>query len=177
MKIQSLRTDDCIDEVIEKYSTMVYRLAFNLMKSKHDADDIFQEVFLRYIRKKIEFENEEHRKAWLIRVTVNCSKKFWSSSWFKKTVPLEDTITFEMPEENNLHYALLKLPSKYRTVIHLFYYEALSVEEISKILNRKPSTVRMQLTRGRAMLKENLKGEYFYEKRDFQTYERANQPK
>lgn len=163
MKIQSLRTNDCIDEVIEKYSKTVYRLAFAQVKSKHDADDVFQEVFLRYIRKNIEFDSEEHRKAWLIRVTINCSKKFWSSAWFKKTVILEDTIAFTMPQENDLHYALVELPSKYRMVLHLFYYESLRTDEISKILKVKPSTVRMQLTRGRTMLKEKLKGDYFYE--------------
>lgn len=159
MEIQSLRTDDCIDTVIEKYSDMVYRLAFSQTRSKSNADDVYQEVFLRYIRKKPEFENEEHRKAWLIRVTINCCKNLWLSSWKRKTVPLEDTISFEMQEEADLHYVIKKLPPKYRIIIHLFYYEDLSIEQMSKILNMKQSTIRTQLTRGRRMLKELLKGE------------------
>lgn len=166
MEIQPLRTNGCIEDVIEKYSEMIYRLAFARVKSKSNADDIFQEVFLRYIRKCPSFENEEHRKAWLIKVTLNCSKKLWSSAWTRKTVALETEIaceidfTFELEEENLLHLALLKLPEKYRIVIHLFYYEDLKIEEISKILNIKPSTIRAQLTRGRAMLKLSLKDDY-----------------
>lgn len=163
MRIQSLHTDDCIESVIRKYSDMVYRLAFSQTRVKSDADDIFQEVFLRYIRKNPEFESEEHRKAWLIRVTINCCKKLWLSSWKRKIMPLEDTISFEMQEEADLYYALEKLPCKYRIVIHLFYYEDLSVQQISEVLNIKQSTIRGQLTRARTKLKENLKGELCYE--------------
>ncbi|MEQ8200551.1 MAG: sigma-70 family RNA polymerase sigma factor [Syntrophomonadaceae bacterium] len=160
MKIQSLRTDDCIDEVINKYSELVYRLAYARVNSKSDADDIFQEVFIRYVRKNPEFASEEHRKAWLIKVTINCSKKLWSSAWFRKTTPLEDGVAFEMQETSDLHNTMAGLPIKYRTVIHLFYYEDLSIEEISNILSIKPSTIRTQLTRARAMLKDVLKGEF-----------------
>ncbi len=157
MEPKSLRTDDCMDNVIKAYSNMVYRLAFSQTRNKSDADDIYQEVFFRYIRKKPQFETEEHRKAWLIRVTVNCCKKMWISSWRKKIVPLDETIIFEMEEETNIHYELQKLPLKYRAVIHLFYYEDLSIEEISESLNQKPSTIRTQLTRARYKLKEILK--------------------
>lgn len=159
MGIQSLHTDDCIDTVIEKYSDMIYKLAFSQTRSKNNADDVYQEVFLRYIRKNPEFKNEEHRKAWLIRVTINCCKNLWLSSWKRKTVPLEETIPFKMQEEADLHYVLKKLPPKYRVTIHLFYYEDLSIEQMSKILNIKQSTIRTQLTRGRRKLKELLKGE------------------
>lgn len=115
---------------------------------------------MRYIRKNAHFETEEHRKAWLIRVTINCCKKMWTSSWIKKIVPLDETIVFEMKEETNLYYELQKLPMKYRAVIHLFYYEDLSIEEISKALNQKPSTIRTQLTRARYKLKKILKEDY-----------------
>ncbi|WP_458785131.1 RNA polymerase sigma factor [Vallitalea sediminicola] len=139
---------------------MVYRLAFSQVRNNSDADDIFQEVFLRYLKKQPQFENEEHRKAWLIRVTINCTKKFWASSWLKKTAPLDENITFEFSEENDLNYELQKLSRKYRTVIHLFYYEDLSIAEISEILKQKPSTIRTQLTRARRKLKEILKEDY-----------------
>ncbi|GMQ57545.1 sigma-70 family RNA polymerase sigma factor [Vallitalea sediminicola] len=160
MENESLRTDDCIDNVIRFYSNMVYRLAFSQVRNNSDADDIFQEVFLRYLKKQPQFENEEHRKAWLIRVTINCTKKFWASSWLKKTAPLDENITFEFSEENDLNYELQKLSRKYRTVIHLFYYEDLSIAEISEILKQKPSTIRTQLTRARRKLKEILKEDY-----------------
>jgi len=139
---------------------MVYRLAFSHTRDRCSANDIYQEVFLRYIRKRPQFETEKHRKAWLIRVTVNCCRKMWTSSWKKKIVPLDESIIFETKEETNLHYELQKLPVKYRTVIHLFYYEDLKVEEIGEILHKKPSTVRAQLTRARSKLKEILKEGY-----------------
>ncbi len=91
MSNQSLRTNDCVDEVIEKYADMVYRLAFSRVKNKNDADDIFQEVFLRYIKNEREFETEEHRKAWLIRVTINCSNSFFSSAWIQKVISIAET--------------------------------------------------------------------------------------
>ena len=163
MKQEPLRTDGCLEDVIKLYSNMVYKLAFSQTRDKNTADDIYQEVFLRYIKKEPKFETEEHRKAWLIRVTVNCCKKLWGSSWIKRTVALDESTMlkmFEIKEENYLHCELIKLPMKYRAVIHLFYYEDLSVEDISKVLNRKPSTVRTQLTRARYKLKEILKEDY-----------------
>lgn len=159
MEQQSLRTDDCTEKVIRYYSDMVYRLAFARTGTKHDADDVFQEVFLRYVKKKPVFEDEEHRKAWLIRVTINCSNNFWNYLWKKKTQELTDKLLFETEETVNLYVELQQLPLKYREVIHLFYYENMSLEEISLTLNRKNSTVRTQLTRARAMLKKFMKEE------------------
>ncbi len=159
MKPQSLRTDDCAG-VIKFYSNMVYRLAFARTGTKYDADEIFQEVFLRYIRKQPVFENEGHRKAWFIKVTVNCSKKLWGSAWKRKIVPLEETVLFETKEDIDLYNELQQLPAKYREVIHLFYYEDMSTEEIAEVLERKNSTVRTQLTRARALLKNILKEDY-----------------
>lgn len=159
MEPQSLRTDDCTEKVIQYYSNMVYRIAFARTGTKHDADDVFQEVFLRYVKKKPVFEDEEHRKAWLIRVTINCSHNFWSSLWRKMTQQLSDDILFETEETLNLYTELQQLPPKYREVIHLFYYENMSLEEISLTLNRKNSTIRTQLTRARVMLKKIMKEE------------------
>jgi RNA polymerase sigma-70 factor (ECF subfamily) len=160
MKDVSIDINDNIDEVMTLYSNTVYRLALVQTKNKVDAEDVFQEVFLRYVRSKTHFQSEEHRKAWFIRVTVNFCKKLWASSWLRKTEPLDETITFEMQEETDLHHELLKLPMKYRTVIHLFYFEDMSIEEISKCLNQGSSTIRTQLTRARYKLKEYLKEDY-----------------
>ena len=74
MQKKSLCADDLLREKIEQYSPMVYRLAFSMVKSKSDADDIHQEVFIRYIISSPTFESENHEKAWLIRVTTNLSK-------------------------------------------------------------------------------------------------------
>ncbi|WP_313130645.1 RNA polymerase sigma factor [Anaerocolumna sp.] len=160
MKSQSLRTDDCAENVIKFYADMVYRLAFARTGTKYDADEVFQEVFIRYLKKQPVFENEEHRKAWLIRVTINCSNKLWGSVWKRKIEPLSETMPFETKDDIDLNNELQQLPLKYREVIHLFYYEDMSLDEISKVLNRKNSTVRTQLTRARALLKNLLKEDY-----------------
>ncbi len=143
-------------QVVERYSDMVYRLAVSQMRGKSDADDVYQEVFLRYFRRKPEFDSEEHRKAWFLRVTLNCCKKQWASPWRKRVVALEEaqSVLSVSPADMELREQLLRLPQKYRAVVHLFYYEDMTVEEISALLTRKPSTVRTQLTRARRLLRE-----------------------
>lgn len=145
-------------EAFKRYSDMVYRLAVARVKNKYDADDILQEVFLRFIKCKEKVNNEEHTKALLIRITINCSKSMLSSSWFKKTSPLDETLSVSDPLFDTLD-AVLRLPQKYRTVIHLHYYCGYSVDEIAKILKTKPSTVKSQLHRARQKLKIALKGD------------------
>lgn len=160
MDAETKRTVVSSDEIIKKYIDMVYRLALSRTKNKSHADDVVQEVFLRYISKNCEFASEEHIKAWLIRVTINCSNSIFESSWFKKTAPLSEEIAFDTPEKSEVYYAVMELPKKYRTVIHLFYYEDMSVAEIAECLRENISTVKSQLHRGRKMLREKLKGGY-----------------
>ena len=148
------------EQMTRKYFSMVYKLALNQTKSKESADDVVQEVFLRYIQKQIQFESEEHIKAWLIRVTINCSKNVFADSWFKKTEGFSQDIPFEHEEKSDVYYATLELPQKYRSVIHLFYYEDMSVAEISKCLEQNENTVKSLLRRARLMLKEKLEGGY-----------------
>lgn len=145
-------------QVMERYGDMVYRLALAQTHSSHDADDVFQEVFLRYLRSAPVFREEEHRKAWLLRVTVNCCKKLHGSFWRRHTVALSETLPAQNPEEGELLGLLEGLPQKYRAVLHLYYYEGYATEEIAAILGRSPGTVRSQLSRGRALLRDAWKG-------------------
>ena len=145
-------------EAFKKHSDMVYRLAAARVKNKYDADDILQEVFLRFIKVKDKVENDEHLKALLIRITINCSKSMLSSSWFKRTESLSESFGV-LDEYSDTLDAVLRLPKKYRTVIHLHYYMGYSVNEISSILKSKPSTVKSQLHRARKQLKIELEGE------------------
>mgnify|MGYP001037560742 FL=1 len=154
------KTDVSSDEVIRKYFDMVYKLALSQTKNQTFAEDVTQDVFVRFIQNKDKFESEEHIKAWLIRVTINCSKSVFMSSWFKKTVPLEEDLTFDSPEKSDVYFAVQVLPLKYRTVIHLFYYEDMSVREIAESIDVKESTVKSHLHRGRMLLKNKLKGDY-----------------
>ena len=149
--------------IVEKYFDTVYRLALSQTRDKSKADDVLQEVFLRYIKSDKQFESEEHIKAWLIRVTVNCCKSVFADLWFKRTQPLTEDLVFETKEQNYVYQTVAKLPLKYRTVIHLFYYEDLSIKQISDYLKIKEATVKSQLHRGREMLKSMLGGRSDYE--------------
>lgn len=180
MQKRTSRADDSTIRTIQQYSPMVYRLAYSLVKSKCDAEDIHQEVFVRYITKAPAFESGEHEKAWFIRVTTNLCKNWWRTAWKRKVVSLTEyeeeygdidkaaesrygaeTLEAQLQEDKaeDIIRLVKTLPQKYRVVIHLFYYEELSVEEIAGALQLKPSTVRTQLTRARCRLGELLKKE------------------
>ena len=151
-----MRYDPMYELMVEKHSHMVYKLAYARTRNTTDAEDVFQEVFLRYIRRNPEFENEEHEKAWFLRVTINCSKNLFASFSKNRTDELPENVAGITREEKMLDEFLMELPKKYRTVIHLFYYEDMKILEIGELLNLKESTVKMQLTRARKILKENM---------------------
>ena len=150
---------------VKKYADMVYRIALLQTKNKSDADDVFQEVFLRLVKYIDTIESEEHGKRWLIRVTINRAKTHFTSAWYRHTLLREtneeESYELEFNEDKEIIYQAVKeLPEKYRTVIHLFYYEELSIVEIAEILNKNTNTIKSQLSRGRELLKEKLKGEF-----------------
>ena len=153
------KSGDSAEQIIRRYAERVYRMAYAHVRNRSDAEDVMQEVFLRYIRRRPQFESEEHCKRWFLRVTVNCAKSINNSAWMRYVVPLEDEV-FDEPEENRLADALFRLPPKYRDVIHLHYYEGYKTEEIAQILGRKPATVRSQLARAREKLAAILKEEW-----------------
>lgn len=161
MIIESLRTDESIDKVCNLYFDMIYRIALSMVKSQYNADDIFQEVFLRYFKKNRVFEDEEHRKAWLIRVTINMCKNYYLSNWLRKTAQLTDNFAYKQKEEIFLQDEINKLPIKYKVVIHLFYFEDMSIKEISHILKIRSETIKMQLNRARGILKKRIGGDLF----------------
>lgn len=153
------------ETAIYTYGEMVYRLALIQMKNRSEADDVFQEVFLRLVKYKDRIRSEEHLKAWLLRVTLNCCKKEFDKAFRRNTVAMEkeckseESYEMEMPG-NPVYEAVLALPENYKSVVHLFYYEQYSVREIAKILEVSESVVKTRLYRGREMLKEALKGEW-----------------
>ena len=162
---QEFMHEDSIRESIERYTDMVYRLAFSMVKNRYDADDIHQEVFIQYISHYSSLEYEEHKKAWLIRVTVNTCKNWWKSAWQRKVCGMLEHHEVVEQEESILQWEerypvmelVRNLPQKYKAVIHLFYYEEMSIKEIAEVLELKESNVRARLTRARQKLKEVLK--------------------
>ena len=142
---------------VQRWGDMVYRLALARTASVPDAEDVFQEVFLRYFRHEEKFQSDEHRKAWLIRCTVNRAKSLTASPWRRRTVPLETAEEVGVEDDyREVYSAVLSLPPKYRAVIHLHYFEGLSVAEIAADLNLPEGTVKSQLSRGRALLRDML---------------------
>lgn len=147
-----------IEHVLECYADMVYRLALLRTGNKSDGEDVFQEVFERLVKKYPDFQSEAHIKAWLIRVTLNCTKKLFASAWFRKISPLEKDYAIENEVYEDVYEAIFSLPVKYRTVIHLHYFEGYSCKEIAEMLKSKEATVKTQLSRGRNLLKVKLEG-------------------
>lgn len=168
----SLKTAESFDDAMRKYIPMVYAIALERLKNAADAEDITQEVFIRYFKADKTFESEEHRRFFLIRAAVNCSNSFAKSSWHRhRTLCDPDDIpgfsgeNHEAAEESERKRAVLeavmKLPDKYRTAVHLFYFEDLSIAEIAEVTCEKESTVKSHLSRAREKLKKLLKDEEF----------------
>lgn len=186
-------TDFGIDELqlkINRYEDMLFGIAYLRLGNRQDAEDVVQETFYRYFRRMKNgnaFADEEHEKAWLIKVSINACRKLRRSAWVRhragqapeelegrtaetqmgdrseelKTpseLPEEQVLRRERGEE--LLKAVMSLPEKYKDVIHLFYYDDLSVREIGALLGRKEATVTAQLTRGRELLRKALREEY-----------------
>ncbi len=155
---------DSYQALIDRYSLLVYRLAYVRTGNKYDADDIYQEVFLRCVSVKPQFRDEEHERAFLIRVTVNISRNLLKSAWRRRTVPLFDQAGYMQDltpysECDDLKAALLTLPKKSRTIIHLYYFENMTAVEIGKALHMPASSVRVNLSRTRTKLRIMLMGE------------------
>ena len=147
-----------LEEVMGRYQTMVFRLAYSYTRSRSDAQDMCQEVFLRYFCSRPPFASEEHRRAWLMRVTVNRCKTHLTSWWVRRTVPLDARIPMPEPEPLVLDEALRQLAEKDRLVIHLFYYEECSTREIARMMRTTEGAVRTRLTRARQRLGKILEG-------------------
>ena len=147
-------------EIYDRNVDAVYKVSFSYMKNKHDAEDVVQDTFVQLIRKNPQFENEKHERAWLIVTASNLCKNSLKS-WKRKNEDIEDYES-ELIEENKQDDTLqivLNLPEKYKTVIYLYYYEGYSSIEIAKAMDKKESTVRSLLKRGRDILKIQIGGE------------------
>jgi RNA polymerase sigma factor, sigma-70 family len=149
-------------KAVDTYAGTLYRIACTYCRQHADAEDIVQTAFMKLYQTETEFQDEEHIKRWLIRVTVNESRNLCKSFWKKNVTSLESSemiqpYDFPRPEYSDLYDAVLSLPGKYKIVVHLYYYEDYSVKEIAEILSLKETTVQTQLMRARKQLKIKLK--------------------
>ena len=152
-----------VDEAFQKYGDRVFSAAFSVCRNRADADDIVQNTFFKYYSLDLAYESESHIKAWLMRVAINQAKDLTRSFWQRNKVAWEEymnELAFEEPEDSRLFEAVMRLPEKYRIVIHLFYYEDYAVSEIAGILKCREGTVKSQLSRGRRLLKTKLMEEW-----------------
>lgn len=157
-----MRSEQEVNRAIEQYADMVFRLCMVKLKSNADAEDIFQNVFLKYALSNQEFDSTAHEKAWLIRVTLNACKDHLRGLFRRRTIPLDEVA--DAPETTDEQRAVLEavrsLPKEYRDVVYLHYYEGYTAPEIAEITQRNTNTVYTHLTRARQMLRELLGGEH-----------------
>lgn len=153
---------DEMEVILKKYGDMVYRMAYVEVKKPEVADDIYQEVWIKLIRQKAHIEPEEHLKAWLLRTTINTCKDYWKSAWMQKISLQEDESKADIVDDRIQEFGYItecvhSLPEKYRTVIHLYYYEGYSQKEIASLLSVKENTVASWMKRAKERLKSMLK--------------------
>ena len=143
----------------EAYADMIYRLALVRTRNRADAEDVLQDVFFRCLRRQPVFRDEEHQKAWLITAAIHSSKSLLSRADRRHGAGAEalEFLSTEDDTDNSVYNAVMQLPEKYRTAVHLFYYEGYSVEEIGKMTETNPSTVKSHLHRAREALRKVLK--------------------
>ena len=156
-----MRSEEEANRAVDLYGDTVRRICMIHLKNKADTEDIFQNVFLKYVLRTAPFDSPEHEKAWSIRVTANACKDLLRSFFRSRTVSLDVLIETprEMPEDHSdILEAVLALPEKYKDPIYLHYYEGYTAEEIGRILGKNTNTVYTLLTRARQMLKTRLEG-------------------
>ncbi len=155
--------EETYTDIVEQFSDMIYRIAWQNLFNREDSEDVVQDVFLKLLQQKNNiFRDPEHLKAWLIRVTVNRCLDFKKSFLYRKIVPLDNIdklcstgISWEDGEQKIME-ELYQLPEETRNILYLYYYEGYTIREIADILGKKQNTVNSKLTRGRKKLKQIL---------------------
>ncbi|MBE6772472.1 MAG: sigma-70 family RNA polymerase sigma factor [Ruminococcaceae bacterium] len=154
----SFGTDEYMVRLVKTYSDSMLRAAYSVLKSTDDAEDAVQDAFLRLVQKRPQFKNYEHEKAWLLRVTINISKNMLKSA-ARNNLPVTEEIPC-LDEKSELLAVVMSLPERYRTVIHLYYFEGYSIKEIAAVLKLPSATVGTRLARARNLLKGEIADEF-----------------
>jgi len=147
-------TDSEIECIVNTYSNTLFKLCFTILCNNADAEDAVEDTFLKYITKSPYFQDEEHTKAWLIRVATNTCKDMYRFNKKREHINFDDLFNYSKTEgSNEILEEVMNLPVKYKTVIHLFYIEGYKTDEISEILSTSSSAVRKRLQYAREKLK------------------------
>lgn len=156
-----MRSEQEVNRAVDRYADTVKRICILYLKNTSDTEDIFQEVFLKYALSSVLFENEEHEKAWLIRVAINQCRDLMKSFFRRNTVPIDTFVSLssdEKEDNSDVLEAVLMLPPKYKDVVYLYYYEGYSAAEIGKMLGKNTNTIYTLLSRAKDRLREKLGG-------------------
>lgn len=162
----TLEAETEVSRILDTYGTGLLRFAYSYIHNLADAQEILQDVLLRYLQKKPDFSSEEACRAWLFQVTANLSKNRLRFNRLRQTASLDllaERALVQSPDLSFIWHAVQSLPEKYRSVIHLYYMEGYTTVQIASILQQKETTVRSRLARARARLKELLQEEYDFD--------------
>lgn len=167
--MEQLKSEQFMNRALDRWGDAVYRLALGQTRSTADAQDIVQDTYLKLLKSPVEFEDDEHVKAWLLHVAANRCREHWRSVWTQRVdtldnadetcIPATDDAvesTLDALDEHPIWNAMARLPEKTRIVMHLYYVEDYPTEVIAEVLGCLPTTVRSRLHRGRKMLKREL---------------------
>ncbi len=154
------RSEEEIKEVVDKYSSLIFRITYCILCNSADAEDAVQETFLRYITKAPLFNDEEHRKAWLIKVSANISKNMLMFRMKREAVNIDDVENIGIDQSDYETFELImSLPAKHKIVMTLYYVEGYRSKEIAEIIGISEDAVRKRLQKGRELLKKEIEKE------------------
>ena len=154
------KSDNEVEEVVQKYGSIIFRISYCILCNVQDAEDAVQETFLKYMTKSPEFVSEEHRKAWLIKVSTNISKNMLMFRIRREALNIDDVINIGIPQDDISTFELImSIPTKYKIVMTLYYVEGYRSKEIAEILDINEAAVRKRLQRGRELLKKEFEKE------------------
>ena len=144
----------CIKDLISNYGNMLYRICLCILCDKEDAEDAVQDTLLKFLTKAPQFESEEHKKAWLIRVATNVSKNMYMLRIKRRTVDINELEYIgEAEEDRGVFEAIMNLPVKFKIVMILHYIEGYPTKEIATMIKISDDAVRKRLQKGRELLK------------------------
>ena len=148
-----------LEALIDTHTNTLYRTALAILGNPSEAEDAVQDTFLRYLETRPQLRDSEHEKAWLLRVIINACRSRLRAAKRHPLTELLDSYPARGPEESAVVEAVLALPPRERTAVHLFYYEGYSTQEIAALTGQRPGTVRSHLSRARVRLRGILEGE------------------
>lgn len=159
-----------ITRLVKQYGDDVLRTALVILKSRELAEDVYQETFLRVCRSFSSYRRESSEKTWITSIAVNICRDYMRSAWKKRVVVTEDFFTCasdsdteeiieKRSEKQQLINSIMKLPDKYREIIHLFYYQEMDIKDIANVLKIPGGTVKSRLFKARNLLHDMMGGE------------------